>query len=506
MKKFKMCLLTSIAVMLPVMLNAQNTFNLEECRQRAIRNNKEMETARTKMEMAEMDKKIALANWFPDISVTGTYMFNEKNIALIDDNMSENLQNAGNTIHGMTQGTLGQLQNAILSNPAAAAELLKSPLWQTIIGQLSKTDLSSMINQIGSQLDEAFHLDVQNVFAGVVSLKQPVFMGGKIVAANKIAALASELSKTQYDQKYQEILVNVDQSYWQIVSIANKLKLSEEYAELLHKMEHDVQLSIDNGIMTEADLLQIKVQVNEADMMKTKAQNGLILSKMLLCKQIGLDLNTEITLADENLDDIPVPEILQTKELEQIYIDRPEIRSLGLASEIYDNKVKVVRADMMPKIALTANYLVSNPSSFNGFSNKWGGMFNAGVMVNIPIFHAFEANSKTRKAKAEASLYRIQLEDAKNLINLQVTQLRKIQDETLEKLNMARSNMKNAEENLRTASVGFEAGVVPTNTALAAHTAWLKAHSEYIDAGIELQINNANLKKAEGSYKNENNN
>ena len=128
-------------------------------------------------------------------------------------------------------------------------------------------------------------------------------------------------------------------------------------------------------------------------------------------------------------------------------------------------------------------------------------MFNVGAMINIPIFHGTEALQKTRKAKAEATLFRSQLEEAKELINLQVTQLRKQQNEALDKLDMAESNLKSAEENLRTASIGFEAGVVTANVALAAHTAWLKAQSEYIDAGIELQMNYVNLQKAEGNYK-----
>jgi outer membrane protein TolC len=120
--------------------------------------------------------------------------------------------------------------------------------------------------------------------------------------------------------------------------------------------------------------------------------------------------------------------------------------------------------------------------------------------VNIPIFHAFEALSKTRKAKAEATLYRSQLTDAKEMIRLQVTQLRKQENESLEKLTMARNNLLSAEENLRTATVGFEEGVISANTALAAQTAWLQAHSEYIDAGIELQMLAAALDKAEGNH------
>jgi hypothetical protein len=69
---------------------------------------------------------------------------------------------------------------------------------------------------------------------------------------------------------------------------------------------------------------------------------------------------------------------------------------------------------------------------------------------------------------------------------------------------MAESNLSCAEENLRTATIGFEEGVIEANTALAAQTAWLKAHSEFIDAGIELQMLAANLNKAEGNSHSDN--
>ncbi len=488
-----------IAAFVPVVISAQQTLTLERCREMAVENNKTLKQAETKIEMAGYDRKIALANYFPNISATGSYIYNGNDIALVGDAASQKLQNMGTLVHSQFQDFAQNLMTAIKSNPAAALEYAGSPMWQTVLGALSQTDMSQAINALGKEIDDAFHPDLQNIFVGAVTVQQPVFMGGKIIAANHIAKLAEQLSKTQYDQQYQQVIVDVDQAYWQIVSIANKKKLSDAYADLLHKMEHDVDLSVKEGVATESDALQIKVKANEADMLKTKADNGLTLAKMLLCKQIGLDLGTEIVLADENLSDIPVPQIGAEKSLDQIYSDRPETRSLDLASKIYDGKVRVARADMMPKIALMAGYSMTNPNLKNGFQKDWGGFFNAGVMVNIPLFHGFEALSKTRKAKAEATLYRTQLEDAKNLINLQVTQLRKQEGEAFEKLTMARNNLASAEENLRTATVGFEEGVVETNTALAAQTAWLKAHSEYIDAGIELQMLAANLNKAEGN-------
>lgn len=501
---------------------------IEDCRAMAVRSSNELDQARIAVEMAGYDKKTAFANYFPNISVTGAYMYNSRDISLISDSQSEVLRNAGTLVQGQLNNAftgagqqinaamtdkMSQLMQAIQTNPALAADYMNSPMWQAVLNMLKSTDIGSAvagmapniadpINAIGQDIDNALHPDLHNLWVGAVTVEQPIFVGGKIVYSNQIASLAEQLAEAKYDMKYADIIVDVDQAYWQIVSIANKKKLAESYSQLLHQMEEDVNASIRAGVATESDALQIKVKANEADMLLTKSTNGLVLAKMLLCKRIGLPLDTEITLADENLEIIPVPDLAEEKSMEDIYADRPETRSLSLASQIYDKKALVARADLMPKVALTGSYTLTNPNLFNGFQKTWqGGMLSAGVMVNIPIFHGGESMSKYRKAQAEARLYTDQYNDARDLINLQVTQQRKIFDETAQKLMMAESNLASAEENLRKATVSFQAGILETNTVLAAHTAWLSAHSEYIDAGIELQMAAASLCKAEGNYK-----
>lgn len=489
---------------------AQRSLTLEECREMATQADRELQQEKTKVEMAGYDRKIALANYFPNISGTGTYLYNPNDIALISEAGSEALRNVGTTIHGVSteyqKKVMGDItsyiQQLAATDPASAMkymQLMQDPLLKTVLGSLSSTDMSASINAIGQDIDDALHPDLENILVGSVTVQQPIFMGGKIVAANRIAKLAEELSQARYDQRYQQTIVNVDQAYWQIVSIAAKKRLAESYSDLLHQMENDVELAVKEGVSTESDALQIKVKANEADMLKTRSVNGLALAKMLLCKRIGLPLDTEITLADETLETVPVARIESRKSLEDIYADRPETRSLELASRIYDKKVAVARADMIPKVAAMGGYMVSNPGLKNGFEKSWNGYWGVGVVVNVPIFHGFEALNKTRKAKAEATLYRSRLEDAKEMINLQVTQLRKQEDETLGKLSMAESNLESAEENLRVATIGFNEGVVNANTALGAQTAWLKARSEYIDAGIELQMLASNLEMAEGN-------
>ena len=520
-----------LALLLPVLpVTAQpQRLTLDDCREMALEADKDLQQARTRIEMAGYDRKIALANYFPTVSATGAYLYNNRDIALVDEFQSSMLQNAGSIMQGVMEGaaasmeeqlsgamsqamtgTMTQLMTAIQTNPALAQEYMSSPMWQTVLGMLQKMDPSSLVqlqlpdisepvNAIGADIDKALHPDLHNIWMGAVTVQQPVFVGGKILYSNKMAAWGEDLAQSKYDLEEAQVVLDVEQAYWQIVSIAGKKRLSESYADLLHTLESDVNASVKAGVMTESDALQIKVKANEADMLRTKATNGLTLAKMLLCQRIGLPLDSDIELADEHLDMVPLPERTRDKSLDDIYADRPETCSLELASRIYDAKAKVIRADGLPKVALTANWLVSNPNPFNGIQNTWnGGMLSAGVMVNIPLFHGLENTNRYRKARAEASLYRTQLEDAKEMIELQVTRERKAFGEAQEKLSMAQANLASAEENLRTATIGFEAGVISTSTVLSAQTAWLSAHSDCLDAGTELQMAAAALRKAEG--------
>lgn len=489
-----MWIIAAALCVLPTYAGAQQVLTLDECRQMAVENNNSLKTAQQKIKVAGYDRNIALANYFPKITATGTYMYTSRDWKLIDDDKAAEIQKAGTTLQNDVTNKMMQ----IMSDKDVMTKYMTDAAFKKLIDGLQTTDIATPINAIGQHITEALTLDMHNLCGAVVSVQQPVFMGGKIVASNQMAKYAEELAKSQYDAEHAQVLADIEQAYWQIVSIAAKKNLAENYADLLRQMGKDVDALVAEGFATPSDALTIKVKMNEAEMLYTKATNGLALAKMLLCKECGLPLDSEITLADETLDAIPVPQMSPVISDEEVYAARPEIKSLDLAKKIYDKKVAVVRADGLPTVAVMANYAVTNPNVFNGFQNKFGGFFSAGVLVNVPIFHGTEAIQKTRKAKAEAALTQYRLDDAKEMISLQVAQLRQQEGEALEKLTMAESNLENAEENLRVATAGWNEGMIASNVVLQAQTAWLQAHSEYIETGVELQMCAVNLAKAEG--------
>ena len=443
-----------------------------------------------KINAAHYQRKAAFTNYLPNFSATGAYMRNQKEFSLLNNDQKA-------TLSGLGTNLAGPIQQAATEIVTAHPEL--KPLIASLSGKLGAA--LPALDQAGNSLVDALRTDTRNVYAGALTLTQPLYMGGKIRAYNKITKYAEELAQEQHHGGMQEVIMSTDQAYWQVISLVNKKKLAEGYLKLLQQLDGDVEKMINEGVATKADGLSVRVKVNEAEMTLTKVEDGLSLARMLLCQLCGIDLSSPITLADENMEDIPLLTTDPHFDLSTAYENRPEIRSLELATQIYKQKVNVTRAEHLPSIALMGNYMVTNPSVFNSFENKFKGMWNVGVMVQIPIWHWGEGIYKTRAAKAEARIAQYQLQDAREKIELQVNQAAFKVKEAGKKLVMSSKNMEKAEENLRYATLGFKEGVIATSNVLEAQTAWLSAHSEKIDAQIDVKLTEIYLKKSLGTLK-----
>ncbi len=470
-------------------IQAQRTLNLDSCRTLALSNNKELRMSKEKVNAAHYQQKAAFTNFLPKIDMMGTYMRTEKEISLLSDDQKSAISNIGTAVAPMGQ----KLQQILSSDPSLAP--LLTPL-QSVMGTLP-----GALNQVGQGMVDALRTDTRNMFGGMVTLTQPIFMGGKIIAYNKITKFAEQLAESQHATELQDVILNTDQAYWQVISLVNKKKLAESFLELVTKLDSDVSKMVAEGVATKADELSVKVKVNEAEMTLTKVENGLSLSKMVLCQLCGIPLDTPITLADESMENITLPDTYIEGNVNTALSNREELKSLELASKIYRQKVNVTRSEFLPSVGLTATYLVTNPSLVNGFERKMRGMWGVGMMVKIPVFHWGEGIYKVKAAKAEANIAQYKLDDVKEKVELQVTQATYKVNEATKKLAMAEKNMAKADENLRYANLGFQEGVIPTSNVLEAQTAWLSAQSGKIDAQIDVKMSEIYLNKSMGTLK-----
>ena len=451
---------------------------LDSCRSMALRHNKEILIANQKIAAAQYQKDQAKAAYLPSIDFVGGYMYNQKNISLIE----EDALLPTKTFNPAT----GSYDFNLLMDPSTGKPVM-------VNGQVVPT-------QVALLPKEAMTYDIHNVFAGALTLTQPVYMGGKIKAMNDITRYAEALATTMRNKAVEDVVYQVDAAYWQVVSLKAKERLARSYVNLLDTLNHNVEAMVHEGIATKADALSVAVKLNEANVDMTKVTNGLALSRMLLSQLCGLPVNTTFTLADEDSERLGEQPLVATSyNMDDVYARRHDINALQLGVKIYEKKAKVAMSDMLPQVALMGMYSVSNPNSFNGFKNKFGGAFSVGATLKIPLWHWGGNYNKYRVAKTEAVIQNLELENARDKIALQVNQASFKAQEAIKTYESTRSNLAKAEENLRMAQIGFKEGVMPVDNVMAAQTAWLKANSEVIDAQIDVQLCNVYLSKVLGT-------
>lgn len=492
----------------PTTLSAQEVLSLHECRTMALEHNRDLQMAQLTRQKAGYDKKVAFSNYLPKVGFVGTYQRTSKEISLLSNDQKSNLSSLGtNTVAGL-QGALGQSGVAETMQQMAGQIIQANPQLQPLITQGMQTvdqysqvfaqQMTQSLNAAGQGIVDALDTDTRNVGIMSVMFTQPLYMGGKIRAYDKITRYSEELAGQKLRLEEQEIILDVDKAYWQVVSLTNKRKLAEKYRDMLQHLDDDVTKMIAEGVATKANELSVSVKLNEAEMTLMRIDDGLTLSRMLLSQLCGMPLESAPRLADETLDNIKVEVQDLNGDGDEALARRPELQQLDLAVKMHQQKVNIERSAFLPTLALTGGYLSTYPALTNGFETRFRGMWNVGVSLKIPIWNWGEGHYKVKSAKTDAAIAALRRDEVQEKVLLQVKQSAIAVNEANRKLDLANHNMTKADENLRIAQLGFAEGMIPTSDLLAAQTAWVGAQSDKIDAQIDIKLTQAAYRKAIG--------
>ncbi len=286
MKKIKSLIITVVMFGLVPSVGAQQVLTLEKCHELALASNNRLKIAQERVEETEALKGAALAQFFPKVSVNGTYNWNQKNISLLSDEQQATINNMGTTVMSQVTPALQPvIMQLMQSDPQLAMTLAQSLAGMNVEEALNGVgqEITDAFN-IDTEITDAFNIDTRNVFAGAVTVSEPIYLGGKIRAMYKTAKLTNQAAVLQADQAQENLLIQVDEAYWRVISLQHKQLLARQYCNLLDTLNQNVEAMVAEGVATQSDLTQVRVKLNEAQMSLTKAENGLALSKMVLYK------------------------------------------------------------------------------------------------------------------------------------------------------------------------------------------------------------------------------
>jgi outer membrane protein TolC len=435
----KIIIVIGILSLVGIGVQAQETYTLEKCKELALKNNVKALNGQLALESARETKKEAVTKYFPSVSTTGA------GFKATDPMMEMELQ-------------LG----AMMGNPAIPPVEL---------GMLKKGII------------------------GMVTASQPVFAGGQIINGNKLAKTGVEVAELQKTMGNDEVLLTVEQYYWQIVALEEKVKTIAEAETLLNSVYQDVNNYYNGGLVNKTDLLKVQLKQRELESGKLKLINGLKLSKIALAQYIGVpseNFEIDTTLLSQEILTLSLPAnhqaALQQRVEYQLLEKNIEVNKLQVSMEVGKN---------LPTIAIGAgwNYMSFDKGSSMAMKTDFGMGF---ATISIPISNWWSGSHSIKKQKTQVKIAENERRNAGEMILIQMQQLWNELDEAWLLVQLAERTIDSALENVRLNTDYYEAGTGILTDLLDAQNVLQQAHDQHTEALALYRIKLSKYKQATG--------
>lgn len=327
----------------------------------------------------------------------------------------------------------------------------------------------------------------EGMFGGAI-VTMPIFAGGQIYHGNKLAKLGVELSELQLRQTQNEVTLTVDQYYWNIVVLNEKLKTLQHVSALLEKICSDAKAAVDAGIKNRNDLLQVELRKNETQSVVIDIQNNIAICKMLLAQYIGTDMNGfDVQTAVSN--ELSSPEQLYVNHNERLE-STVEYQLLSKAVDASKLEKRLNAGQFLPMVALQGGYLYND---FMGPSqNSFVGMLN----VSIPI--SWKAPFSVRKYKLRHQNAVTEFNNGSEQLMIRMQKAQIDLNNAYQQALIARNSIEQSEENLRLSEQYYKAGTSSMSDLLQAQQLYQQSCDKYAEAYSKYEISKTEYLQATG--------
>jgi len=462
MKMIRKIIIISTACLLSISAHAQQIFTLEKCKELALQNNAKARNSQLSLDAAEHVKMEAFTKYFPSVNAIGLGFRAGKGMMSMDLDLSSMMQPM---MEGLmpTMGWMMQ-QGAPLDPAAFSAEPQK-------IEMLEK-----------------------GVIAGVTAM-QPVYAGGQIVTGNRLAKLGVEVAQLQKTMSDDELLIAVEQFYWQILTLEEKMKTIAEAENLLNRAHTDVKNAVEAGLVNRNDLLKVELKQNELESGKLKLANGLRLSKMVLAQFVGVSADGfEIDTALSG--NLPSPLEVRSDHTSAL-MQRTEYQLLDKNVAANELMVKMKVGENLPTVAVGAgwNYFNFDKGGLMPMKNDFGMLFGT---VSVPISNWWGGSHAVKKQKLQVQIAENDKRDASDMLLIQMQQLLNDVEEAYAQIQLAERGIAAALENVRLCDDYYQAGTGLLTELLDAQNSLQLARDQYTEAATEYRMKLSRYRQATG--------
>ena len=438
-KRLILILLTAVCC-LPPAFAQYSVLTFDSCMSSARQRNCTIRSAALEVAISQEVKKQMLWKYFPQVSLQG-FAFDALN-PLIDADVTET-------------GVQGETK-----------DLLKFTF--------EMLDAIAKANDPNASVSSEIKMLRWGVAANAQAL-QPVYWGGQIVTANKLAKLGIDASRLKQEVSERDVLQEVADTYWLIAGLTEKRQTVAKVLSLLDTIQNTAELAFNHGLVTSNDLLKVQLKRNEIETKSMQLENGIQLASRLLCQLIGQPYEHELVLE-------PFPETAVTTLSEQpdtiIVSQRPEAQLLELNIRYNKLNKRLTLGETLPHLAigLSGGYL-------NFFEkDKFNGLVFANL--SIPLTGWGEMSHRLKQHNLQIQQAELMQQDLTSKMTLQNRQIYDKLIESVKLMEQHRSASRLAQENYRVSLMNYQAGVGTMSELMESEALLLQAENAYTDSRI----------------------
>ena len=330
---------------------------------------------------------------------------------------------------------------------------------------------------LGLQKEYSF---VQNGVMLNAMAVEPIYVGGRILNGNKLAKLGVEASEYQFMMKEDEVRLQTECLYWQIVALEEKNATLDQLDRLLDTLDKDLSGAIEVGLAMPTDQYKLRVKQNESQLNRKKLNDGITLLKMALAQYIGVDWQT-LTLTDTlGLESEPTA-YYQTASSAVAARNESHLLDLSLQAERLQKKMTLGEALPTLMVGGSVNYhTVWDKSKPNAM------VF---AMLQVPITDWHKTSFKLKKHDLDAEMAENTRRDLTEKMEMQTNQAWFNLEQSWLRIGMAESALRDTEANLKITEDYYEAGLVALSDVLEAQTLCKQSRDELTDSRMEYRVN-----------------
>lgn len=476
MTSIKKNLVTLSILMISLTTTYAQQLSLQACRQMALQHNIENNIAKEQIALAGYKVAAYRANYLPKISASGLYLYSDATLA-------KTLEG------GMLPTFVPDGKGGVLANGGFAF-----------------------------MPDIPLELKLSGTYNGSVKIEQPIYTGGKVTAAYKMAQTGQEMAQVNEALTAAQVVLLCDEAYWNCVKAKAMIETAAQYQETLLELHRMVQNGVEAGMIHRKDLLSVQVKMNEAQLNLTRAQNGFRLATMNLNHITGLPLHSNTQVVDSFEGNSHEKNSLEENsansssngsfdatpnsfDITPYTFDitlRPEYELLTKQVEMKKQQENLARSEFLPNIGVMGSYGYTNGLKLNNEKMVNGANFAALLSINIPIYHWGEGRNKIKEAKVQSSIAQMQLNDSQQKMTLEATQsINELNEAQLEEALTSKS-VEQAKENMDVSKERYFAGMETLANYMEAQTMWQNAMSNHISAKASFNLAKTKYLKATG--------